>query len=254
MGEQYDELVDLCEEVHDAISLFRERVEFPSFRKALGSVKGKRVLDAGCGEGIYARMAAREGAAHVAGVDSSSEMVGIARSIEAEEALGIDYQVHDVAVMPTLGTFDVVIAVNVLHYARSHAALASMCERIVANLAPGGRLLAYVGNFNCDRDTAEELGFVIDRPLNAMEGDACTLSFRSTPPVTIEVYYWTPQTIEQSLIAAGLASVTWEPLIAEPAAGDDTALLERCLQSPVDLLLSAHKVSEKEPIRQHVPC
>lgn len=254
MGEQYDELVDRCKEIHDTISLFRERVEFPSFRKALESVQGRRVLDVGCGEGIYARMVAQEGASYVAGVDSSSEMVSIAQSIEAEEALGIDYHVHDLAVMPTLGTFDVAIAVNVLHYARSRAALASMCERIVANLAPQGRLLAYVGNFHCDRNTAEELGFVIDCPLNTAEGDACALSFRSTPPVTLEVYYWTPQTIEQSLIAAGLTNVTWEPLIAEPAAGDDTELLERCLQSPVDLLLSAHKVSEQEPIRQHAPC
>jgi ubiquinone/menaquinone biosynthesis C-methylase UbiE len=50
------------------------------------------VLDIGCGEGYFARQAARLGA-KVVGIDESKKMIAIARKKEKEKPLGIEYHV-----------------------------------------------------------------------------------------------------------------------------------------------------------------
>ena len=124
---QYDALAARLADIEKTIHFYRENMEFPSFLRALGPVQGKRVLDVGCGDGRYARMVAQRGAEHVVGTDSSGEMIRLAEAAEAEQPLGIQYHVHDMATMPTLGSFDLVIAVNVLHYADSRATLDGAC-------------------------------------------------------------------------------------------------------------------------------
>jgi len=56
----------------------------------LGDVSGKRILDAGCGEGRFARMLAARGA-HVSAIDLSQRMIQLAEAEEAKTLLGIEY-------------------------------------------------------------------------------------------------------------------------------------------------------------------
>lgn len=56
----------------------------------LGDVKGKRILDAGCGEGRFARVLAERGA-RVTAIDLSRRMMELARAEEAKAPLGIEY-------------------------------------------------------------------------------------------------------------------------------------------------------------------
>ena len=56
----------------------------------LGEVWGKRILDAGCGEGRFARMLAERGAA-VTAIDLSRRVLELARAHEAKARLGIEY-------------------------------------------------------------------------------------------------------------------------------------------------------------------
>ncbi|WNV87774.1 class I SAM-dependent methyltransferase [Umezawaea sp. Da 62-37] len=238
---QYDALAARLGDIEKTIHFYRENVEFPSFFRALGPVRGKRVLDVGCGDGPYARLIARKGAEQVMGTDSSGEMIRLAEAAEAEEPLGIEYQVHDVATMPTLGAFDVVVAVNVLHYADGAAALAGMCERIASNLASGGRLLAYVGNADCDTEAAQEFGFSVDRPADMDEGDPFTVTIRATPPASVQVHYWPPASLVRAVESAGFTRVGWEEMTHSPVSEDSAALLGRLLRNPPGLLLSAYK-------------
>lgn len=53
--------------------------------KTLSPIKGKNILDAGCGPGRYCLAFLKEGASYVLGVDSSSEMIKKAKSICANE-------------------------------------------------------------------------------------------------------------------------------------------------------------------------
>lgn len=65
--------------------LFRKsmRVRFDKVMEYAHPVKGKRVLDVGCGPGLYSVILAKAGA-DVVGVDFADEMIQIARS-KAEE-------------------------------------------------------------------------------------------------------------------------------------------------------------------------
>jgi SAM-dependent methyltransferase len=57
----------------------------------LGEIEGKRILDAGCGEGRFARMLAERGAL-VSAIDLSERMIGNATDLERQRPLGIDYR------------------------------------------------------------------------------------------------------------------------------------------------------------------
>jgi SAM-dependent methyltransferase len=91
-----------------------------------GDILGKRVLDAGCGEGRYARMLAERGA-KVTGIDLSERMIEHARKAEAEAPLGIEYAVTDMADLSMFGdeTFDQAVAylslIDVFEYERAIA-------------------------------------------------------------------------------------------------------------------------------------
>lgn len=78
---------------------------------ALGDVVGLRVLDAGCGEGRFARMMAERGV-RVTAIDLSSRMIELARAEEEKSPLGIDYHVADMADLSILAgaEFDVAVA------------------------------------------------------------------------------------------------------------------------------------------------
>jgi 2-polyprenyl-3-methyl-5-hydroxy-6-metoxy-1,4-benzoquinol methylase len=72
----------------------RRYVLDPAHWTLLGDVAGKRVLDAGCGEGRFARQLAERGA-NVTAFDLSERMIAHARESENEKPLGIEYCVAD---------------------------------------------------------------------------------------------------------------------------------------------------------------
>lgn len=80
-------------------------------------LRGRRVLDAGCGTGAFAVEAARRGA-HVVAVDLSPTLVGLARERTPKD-LGdgeVRFEVGDM-LDPALGTFDHVVGMDsLIHY------------------------------------------------------------------------------------------------------------------------------------------
>ncbi|MGC2288539.1 MAG: class I SAM-dependent methyltransferase [Thermoplasmata archaeon] len=72
----------------------RELVHGPALLRAVGPVRGTRVLDIGCGQGYFTRKLAARGA-RIVGVDWSVGMIDRARALESRKLLGIDYRVLD---------------------------------------------------------------------------------------------------------------------------------------------------------------
>jgi len=101
------------------------------------SLDGRRVLDAGCGVGMYVVAFARY-AQSVYGVDLDPEKVALAAR------QGLDVQVASVEALPFAGaSFDAVLSHEVMeHVGDDHAALAEA----VRVLKPGGRLAVFVPN------------------------------------------------------------------------------------------------------------
>ncbi len=109
-------------------------------------LRGRRILDAGCGTGALAVEAAGRGA-HVTAIDLSPTLVGLARE-RAPRNLPIDFRVGDMA-DPALGRFDHVVGMDsLIHYraedmARAVAGLAARAERsMLFTFAPRTALLS----------------------------------------------------------------------------------------------------------------
>jgi 2-polyprenyl-3-methyl-5-hydroxy-6-metoxy-1,4-benzoquinol methylase len=107
----------------------------------LGDITGRRVLDAGCGEGYLARvLAARE--AHVTGIDLSPRLIELAH---AKNPGGIDYRVADLSQpLPGMaGYFDAAASYLVLNDVKDYRGFA---VTLAASLKPGGRLVLALNN------------------------------------------------------------------------------------------------------------
>ncbi|MFH0898314.1 MAG: class I SAM-dependent methyltransferase, partial [bacterium] len=78
------------EGVRGGKDIFADLYSVPAFIDFIGDIKGKRVLDVGCGEGRNTRAFAKQGAC-VTGVDVSANMILFAQEEETKKPLGIDY-------------------------------------------------------------------------------------------------------------------------------------------------------------------
>jgi SAM-dependent methyltransferase len=109
----------------------------PAIDELLGDVSGRRVLDAGCGDGYDARRLAGRGAI-VTAIDGSAEMLALARRHPRQDR--IEYRVADLtAVLPLAdAAFDAALANMVLmDLPRVDVALRELARVLAAN----GRLV-----------------------------------------------------------------------------------------------------------------
>jgi len=74
---------------------YREYINGPAYREAVGDVRERRLLDVACGEGFFSRVFAREGAI-VTSIDLSEEMIDAAVEEEWRSPFGISNHVADV--------------------------------------------------------------------------------------------------------------------------------------------------------------
>ena len=112
----------------------RDRMRATLLNWLPGDLRGRRILDAGCGTGALAVEAARRGAEVIA-IDLSATLVGLARE-RLPAGLRIEFRVGDM-LDPSLGTFDHVVGMDsLIHYrapdmARVVAGLAARADRSV---------------------------------------------------------------------------------------------------------------------------
>jgi 2-polyprenyl-6-hydroxyphenyl methylase/3-demethylubiquinone-9 3-methyltransferase len=90
-------------------------VRVPYFEEVLGGFDGKRVLDIGCGGGVFSEALARGGAVVVA-FDASERSLEAAREHAARAGLEIDYRLATAEEFKPEGEFDAVMAVDVLEH------------------------------------------------------------------------------------------------------------------------------------------
>jgi ubiquinone/menaquinone biosynthesis C-methylase UbiE len=109
-------------------------LEGPVVRAAVGDVRGRRVLDLGCGTGRHALWLAASGA-NVTALDFSEGMLAEARRKPGAEA--IRFLCHDAhEPLPFGAEFDVVVSGLVLEHIRDLDAFFAEIRRV---LVPGGR-------------------------------------------------------------------------------------------------------------------
>lgn len=138
--DHYDDFAENYDAENGA-SLLNAYYERPAMLELAGEVRGRRVLDAGCGSGpLTAELLAR--GAEVTGLDGSPAMIELARQRLGD---GVPLHVGDLATpLPFADdAFDLVTASLVLHYLEDWSAPLAELRRV---LAPGGRLLVSVNH------------------------------------------------------------------------------------------------------------
>jgi len=215
--------------------------ELADFLALLPDVRGRRVLDLGCGAGQLAHHLATAGAAEVVGVDVSERMLALARAEWAHPRV-----THVRASLETAeftpGRFDLVVSALALHYVDDYRGLV---RRIARWLAPGGMLVystehpIYTARLPGDGwvtdETGQRIGWRIDR-----YGDEGPRDESWFVP-GVRKAHRTLGTLVNGLLDAGLAvervleplpSVQW--LEAHPNASDEA-------RRPVFLLVRARR-------------
>ncbi|WP_395726387.1 class I SAM-dependent methyltransferase [Nakamurella sp.] len=99
-----------------------------------------RVLEIGCGHGLFSAFAALSGARSVVGVDIDADKIALAQRVAANlPAADLTFRVAESGAVPT-GPWDAIVVVDVL-YLLPAAAQRSLLADAVAQLAPDGVLL-----------------------------------------------------------------------------------------------------------------
>lgn len=103
----------------------------------LAALRGKDVLDVGCGGGLLAEAMARSGA-RVTGIDLASRALGVARLHALEAGMtGLEYREIAVEALAAQqpGAFDVVTCMEMLEHVPDAASVVRACAQLVR---PGG--------------------------------------------------------------------------------------------------------------------
>jgi len=172
----------------------------------LGDVNGRRVLDAGCGEGYLARWLAARGA-HVTGIDLSARLIALARA--RDPGGSIDYQVADLSqpLPDAAERFDAAASYLVLNDVRDFRGFAAT---LAASLAPGGRLVLALNN---------PYSAVTDRHVTDYFDSGAVSRYRGLWEAGIRAYYH-HRTLEDYLDAFHAGGLRLAKLADMPALAD----------------------------------
>ncbi|MEU8548896.1 class I SAM-dependent methyltransferase [Streptomyces roseoverticillatus] len=197
---------------------FREHVESHSLLKTIGSVAGLRVLDLGCGTGVYARHFQASGARRVVGMDAAADMIEHARAVERREQRHITYVNRDAkrplnGIDGLAGAFDLVVAVYVLALAASEEELTAMCVAARQALPPqGGRftLITLNPGFATTPGWYRGYGMAPTSAGPGEEGECFHLTaWVDGQALALKLYRWSADTYEQALRRAGFLRIKW---------------------------------------------
>ena len=143
----------------------REHMLNPAIFAMLGDPYGKRILDAGCGQGYLCRLLAKRGAS-VVGIEPAEGWLQLAIAREAAAPMGITYIQEDLSSLDSqhshLGTFDVVIANMVFMDIPDDEPAIFNCIKV---LKPGGSLIFSLSHPCFEEESASwgEQGYVAVR-------------------------------------------------------------------------------------------
>jgi ubiquinone/menaquinone biosynthesis C-methylase UbiE len=132
------------------LGAYEDELENALVFRHVADVRGKTVLDVGCGTGLYS-IRLSEAGADVTAVDISSKMIEIAHTKAQDRGQYIWYDQADMAQLPYANqTFDAVVSITALEFASDPLQALMEMARV---LRPGGKLI--VGVLNNDSPWAD---------------------------------------------------------------------------------------------------
>ncbi len=143
-----------------------QAVVIPGALKMLASQRGERVLDLGCGQGVFSRALAQKGC-EVTGVDAAPTLIQKARAYPSKPP--VRYLARDAAQISDLGEFDAVSAILCVQNMEHLEVVSAEAAKV---MKPGGRMLWVVNHpaFRIPRQSS--WGFDESRKLQYRRTDA----------------------------------------------------------------------------------
>lgn len=189
----------------------RIHVEMFTLLGLLGDVRGKGVLDAACGHGLFTRALKQLGAGRVVGVDLSEPLLAVARDLEQKEPLGVEYRHADITGAADLTGFDAATAAWLLPFADTPEQLGAMARGLHDKLAPGGLLAGITPSTDLAPDLAryDRYGLTVHAPPRPGDADMYTVDVHADPPFSFSARFWTAASVERALRGAGFRDVAW---------------------------------------------
>ncbi|MGM7700726.1 class I SAM-dependent DNA methyltransferase [Pseudalkalibacillus sp. Hm43] len=112
-------------------------LEGPAINDLIGSPKGDRILDLGCGDGLFGKELLERGAVHYHGIDGSERMVELAR--KGFEDTRVEFQCRSLEGLKLQQNhYDLVVSRLVFHYLKD---VQPVFEKVFHSLTHGGRFV-----------------------------------------------------------------------------------------------------------------
>jgi toxoflavin synthase len=187
-------------------------VHYAAVEQQLDSVLGTRIGDSGCGEGLFSRRLARQGA-RVTAWDAASNLISKAQTLESQNPLDISYAVADAQDFVTDTPQNNIVSVMVLPYMRDAETLHAVMRSTYQSLNTRGKLLAVVLNPDLQIDGE---GRFANRRFESRGNSVVRVHFLD-PVTKAEQTYAEPnqfsrQTYEQAAHSAGFKAVEWQAI------------------------------------------
>lgn len=213
--------------------------EWPSIRALVPDLKGKHVVDLGCGFGWFARWAHEQGAEAVAGLDVSEKMIARARAQTSDAAIAYEIADLETLELPP-AAFDFAYSALTFHYIADFGRLVRMLHRA---LRPGAQFVftiehpIYMAAAHPRWWSDEDGRKTWPVNLYALEGERRTNWFTDG----VLKYHRTLGTTLNTLIAAGWTLRHVEEFAPTAAQIAEQPGLAEELERPMMLLVSAQR-------------
>ena len=199
---------DIAEVYHAARvnkeKFFNEFLEVPSTLSMLNGIKGKKVLDLGCGTGIYTKIMKRSGA-KVYGLDISQSMLDIAK----REVKGVEFRIGSAYRLPYKpNTFDLVLSALVIEHLTDTGRAFKEVNRV---LKKDGTFIFSLHNPVISATEAykgrksEPLRIFINYFDEGMRNQHWNYVRRGNPRVTVSSLHITYQTLIRTILSSGFS-------------------------------------------------
>jgi toxoflavin synthase len=192
---------------------FRRGLHYPAVEEVLGDLNQKRILDVGCGDGLFPRLLAQQGAS-VVGYDKAVEKIAESRAHRDVPRLDVRY-IH--ATQYTFSheqAFDAATSVMVLPYAASLEELIAFFHSTSLHLVAGGIFVSVVLN---PWFSAFATDFFVRR-ITKLQGNTVRMEFLDLTSghveMTMEKHQYTNKEYERAAADGGMKSASWKSLFA----------------------------------------
>jgi 2-polyprenyl-3-methyl-5-hydroxy-6-metoxy-1,4-benzoquinol methylase len=196
------------------------RLGYPVVEELLGDIKGKSVLDYGCGTGTFSRFLHSKGAI-VTGVDVSKNMIEVAKKNNPD---GISYYAISSGALDFIpaSSFDFVVSNFVLCTISSGEEILLILRQIQRILNKDGSFIFM--NSNWDKSNGREfISFKLDHCKNLISGCPITAIIKSDPPISLYDFFWSIEDYHKILMEAGFKINIFREEIAK---SEDVAWLD----------------------------